>query len=113
MAVAIVKVAVSSTTMVHLISAKKGIIATRSQRDLASSGIFSSRDGFPSWLKTITDYFPLTYVSHSLRKIANEGVSLADLPVDLIGMGVLTCVDLRFCCRGFSMGVSFFNITSI
>jgi ABC-2 type transport system permease protein len=55
---------------------------------LLLSGIFFPRDGFPSWLKTITDYFPLTYVSHSLRKIANEGASLSQLPVDLIGMGV-------------------------
>jgi ABC-2 type transport system permease protein len=55
---------------------------------LLLSGIFFSRDGFPSWLKTITDYFPLTYVSHGLRKIANEGASLADIPVDMIGMGI-------------------------
>jgi ABC-2 type transport system permease protein len=55
---------------------------------LLLSGIFFSRDGFPSWLKTITDYFPLTYVSHGLRKIANEGASLADIPIDMIGMGI-------------------------
>ncbi len=55
---------------------------------LLLSGIFFPRDGFPSWLKTITDYFPLTYVSHALRKIANEGDSLAQLPTDLIGMSV-------------------------
>jgi len=55
---------------------------------LLLSGIFFSRDGFPSWLKTITDYFPLTYVSHALRKISNEGASLAELPVDLMGMAV-------------------------
>lgn len=55
---------------------------------LLLSGIFFSREGFPSWLKTITDYFPLTYVTHSLRKIANEGLSLTRLPVDLIGMGI-------------------------
>jgi ABC-2 type transport system permease protein len=55
---------------------------------LLLSGIFFSREGFPLWLRTITDYFPLTYVSHALRKIANEGASLADLPVDLIGMSV-------------------------
>jgi len=55
---------------------------------LLLSGIFFPRDGFPSWLKSITDYFPLTYVSHALRKIANEGLTLVDLPVDLIGMGV-------------------------
>ncbi len=55
---------------------------------LLLSGVFFSRDGFPSWLKTITDYFPLTYVSHGLRKIANQGASLAELLPDLIGMGV-------------------------
>jgi ABC-2 type transport system permease protein len=53
---------------------------------LLLSGIFFSRDGFPSWLKTITDYFPLTYVSHGLRKIANEGADLTQIPGDLIGM---------------------------
>jgi len=55
---------------------------------LLLSGIFFPRDGFPSWLKTITDYSPLTYVSHGLRKVANEGVGLADLPEDMIGMSV-------------------------
>lgn len=55
---------------------------------LLLSGIFFSRDGFPTWLKTITDYSPLTYVSHALRKIANEGAGLTELPVDMIGMGV-------------------------
>ena len=53
---------------------------------LLLSGIFFSREGFPSWLKTITDYSPLTYVSHGLRKIANEGAGLMDIPGDLIGM---------------------------
>jgi ABC-2 type transport system permease protein len=55
---------------------------------LLLSGIFFSRDGFPTWLKSITDYFPLTYVSHGLRKIANEGVSLAEIPVDVVGMTI-------------------------
>jgi ABC-2 type transport system permease protein len=55
---------------------------------LLLSGIFFPRDGFPMWLKSVTDYFPLTYVSHSLRKIANEGVSLVELPNDVIGMSV-------------------------
>lgn len=55
---------------------------------LLLSGIFFSRDNFPSWLKSITDYFPLTYVSHGLREIANEGASLADISGDLLGIGV-------------------------
>jgi len=55
---------------------------------LLLSGIFFSRDGFPGWLKSVTDYFPLTYVSHSLRKISNEGAGMADLAGDFLGMGI-------------------------
>ncbi|HEX5170982.1 MAG TPA: ABC transporter permease [Cyclobacteriaceae bacterium] len=55
---------------------------------LLLSGVFFSRDGFPGWLKSITDFFPLTYVSHALRTIANEGAGLAQISGDLIGMGV-------------------------
>ena len=53
---------------------------------LLLSGIFFSRDGFPSWLKTITDFFPLTYVSHALRTIANEGAGFSQITPDLIGI---------------------------
>lgn len=55
---------------------------------LLLSGIFFTRDGFPGWLKALTDYFPLTYVGHGLRSIANEGVGLAEISGDLIGMSV-------------------------
>lgn len=55
---------------------------------LLLSGIFFSRERFPEWLKSITDYFPLTYVSHGLRKIANEGTGLTEIPIDLLGMMV-------------------------
>src|SRR5258706_14004119 len=68
---------------------------------LLLSGIFFSRDGFPSWLKATTDYFPLTYVSHALRKISNEGVSLTELPVDLIGMGVWLVLIYVFAVKVF------------
>ncbi|HET7179356.1 MAG TPA: ABC transporter permease [Chryseosolibacter sp.] len=55
---------------------------------LLLSGIFFSREGFPPWLKSITDYFPLTYVGDALRNVANEGTSLAAMPVELIGIAV-------------------------
>lgn len=55
---------------------------------LLLSGIFFSRELFPGWLRVITDYFPLTYVNDALRKIANEGASLSQLPVQLAGMAV-------------------------
>lgn len=68
---------------------------------LMLSGIFFPRDGFPSWLKMITDYFPLTYVSHGLRKIANEGVTLTQIPVDVIGMLVWLVIIYAIAVRVF------------
>lgn len=68
---------------------------------LLLSGIFFPRDGFPSWLKGVTDYFPLTYVSHALRKIANEGLGLLALPTDLIGMGVWLLIVYAIAVRVF------------
>ncbi len=52
------------------------------------SGIFFPRDSFPSWLKTITDYFPLTYLGDGLRRIANEGAHLSQLGPELVGLTV-------------------------
>lgn len=52
------------------------------------SGAFFPRDGFPDWLKTITDYFPLTYLSEALRRIANEGASLMAVSGDLLGLAI-------------------------
>lgn len=50
------------------------------------SGTFFPRDAFPSWLTSITDYFPLTFLADALRRIANEGVHLTALGTDLLGM---------------------------
>jgi ABC-2 type transport system permease protein len=53
---------------------------------LLLSGVFFSRERLPQWLQAVTDYSPLTYVSHGLRKIANEGMTLTQLPTDFIGL---------------------------
>jgi ABC-2 type transport system permease protein len=55
---------------------------------LLLSGVFFPRDSFPAWLKTITDYFPLTFMADALRKIANEGASLFSLGGNLLGLGI-------------------------
>ena len=52
------------------------------------SGVFFSRDGFPALLKTVTDYFPLTFLADALRRIANEGASLSAVRGDLQGLAV-------------------------
>ena len=55
---------------------------------LMLSGIFFSRDAFPAWLKTVTDYFPLTYLSDALRHIANEGQHITELKGDAAGLAI-------------------------
>ena len=53
---------------------------------LLLSGVFFPRDAFPGWLKTVTDYFPLTYMTDALRHIANEGASLIQIRGDILGL---------------------------
>lgn len=50
------------------------------------SGVFFPRDSFPSYLKTITNFFPLTYLADGMHKIANEGASLYAIRGDLLGL---------------------------
>ncbi len=50
------------------------------------SGVFFPRDSFPAYLKTITDYFPLTYLADAMHKIANEGASLWTVRGDVLGL---------------------------
>ncbi len=52
------------------------------------SGVFFSRDAFPSWLKTVTDFFPLTYLADAMRRIANEGAHLTQLGGEVLGLAV-------------------------
>lgn len=53
---------------------------------LLLSGIFFPAEVFPSWLRSVINFFPLTYVVDAMRKISNEGISLWQLPGDLLGM---------------------------
>lgn len=52
------------------------------------SGIFFPRDGFPDWLRTATDFLPLTYLVDAFRRIANEGAHLTALGGDVLGLAV-------------------------
>ncbi len=58
---------------------------------LLLSGIFFPRDDFPHWLQTVTNYFPLTYLSDAMRHIANEGLHLTQIMPDLLGL-IIWCV---------------------
>ncbi len=68
---------------------------------LLLSGIFFPADVFPSWLQSITGYFPLTYVVDAMRMIANEGISLWQLPGDLLGMSVWMVITYTFAVKLF------------
>lgn len=65
------------------------------------SGIFFPRDAFPTWLKTITDYFPLTYLSDGLRKVANEGAHLANLGPEILGLTIWGIIIFTLAVRVF------------
>jgi ABC-2 type transport system permease protein len=66
------------------------------------SGIFFPRDAFPHWLKVVTDYFPLTYLSDGMRSIFNEGASLWTLRGDLLGLVVWLVIAYFIADRVFS-----------
>jgi ABC-2 type transport system permease protein len=65
------------------------------------SGIFFTRDAFPAWLKTITDYFPLTYLSDGLRKVANEGAHIVNLGPEILGLTVWGIIIFTVAVRVF------------
>lgn len=52
------------------------------------SGVFFSKNNFPEWLRAVTDYLPLTALNDGLRKIALEGMSLAQIGFEI---AVLSC----------------------
>jgi ABC-2 type transport system permease protein len=50
------------------------------------SGVFFPRDDFPHWLKVVTDFLPLTFLSDAMRRIFNEGASLWAVHTDILGL---------------------------
>lgn len=68
---------------------------------LLLSGIFFPPEVFPPWLQSVIKFFPLTFVVDAMRKIANEGISLWALPVDLLGMGAWMVVTFAVAAKLF------------
>ena len=62
------------------------------------SGTFFPRDIFPTWLRTITDYFPLTFLNDALRNVMNNGATLWDVRGQVLGLLVwcVLCLLLAF-----------------
>jgi ABC-2 type transport system permease protein len=65
------------------------------------SGVFFSRDAMPAFLRTITDYLPLTYLNHALRSVTNDGVGPGAISGDLLGMAVWAVIAFVIAVRLF------------
>jgi ABC-2 type transport system permease protein len=65
------------------------------------SGVFFSRDAMPDFLRTVTDFLPLTYLNHALRSVINDGVGVGAIAGDLLGMAVWAVIAFLLAVRLF------------
>ena len=65
------------------------------------SGVFFSRDAMPEFLRTVTDFLPLTYLNHALRSVINDGVGVGAIAGDLLGMAVWAVIAFLLAVRLF------------
>jgi ABC-2 type transport system permease protein len=65
------------------------------------SGIFFSRDSMPSWLHSISDFLPLTYVVDAIRSIAVNGSHLWNLSSDMLGIAAWLVITVVIAIRLF------------
>lgn len=50
------------------------------------SGIFFGREALPTWLKPISDVFPLTFLADAAREVSTQGAHLWDVRGDILGL---------------------------
>jgi ABC-2 type transport system permease protein len=65
------------------------------------SGVFFPRDAMPEFLRNVTQFMPLTYVTEALRGVMNDGAALAELGPQLLGMGVWAAIAFVVAVRLF------------
>lgn len=65
------------------------------------SGVFFPLEAAPDWLATSAGLLPLSFVSHALRELANEGTPLVELWPDITGIAVWTAIGLFLAIRYF------------
>lgn len=95
---AIALLCASKTRSIPMISGVTNLITLPS---IMLSGVFFSKTNFPDWLRSFTDYLPLTALNDALRKIALEGQGLSSLSFEMLVMAVYLIVaaviaQLRF-----------------
>lgn len=52
------------------------------------SGTFFATTAFPSWLQSVSNVLPLTYLNKAMRDVAFEGAGLGDVTKDLLVLGI-------------------------
>jgi len=65
------------------------------------SGVFFSTDAFPGWIQPIANNLPLSFLNTALRKIANEGATLYDVRLQLLGLAIWGVVTYTIAIRTF------------
>ncbi len=55
------------------------------------SGVFFSRSALPGFVRSVVDFFPLSFLADALRAIAIEGATLREVFPDIVGL-VVWCV---------------------
>jgi len=64
------------------------------------SEVWFSLEGAPHWVKTLSEFFPLTHLIRAVRKIMNEGAGLADVSLEC---GILIVAAVVFLALGACM----------
>ena len=65
------------------------------------SGVFFSRDVLPDWLRTITEYLPLTYLADAIRAVMIDGSGLLDVGGEIIGLLVWMVIAFALATKFF------------
>lgn len=66
------------------------------------SEVWFSIEGAPRWVQTVAQTFPLTHMLRAIRKIMNEGASLADVGLELTVLLLMTTACLSLGAKMFS-----------
>lgn len=60
------------------------------------SGVFFPIEAMPAWLQGISKYLPLTYLANGLRSVMTEGVKIAAIKSDVLGLLVWSIIIIIF-----------------
>jgi ABC-type multidrug transport system permease subunit len=63
--------------------------------------VFFAGSSMPPWLRAFADYLPLTFFSGALRGVTTDGLGIADIKHDLIGMAVWAVILISLATNAF------------